>query len=191
MTIFISSDPHFSHDAMWKTFQTAAGPKLRSFSSSEEMNDYIVERHNAVVKPSDHWYCLGDVAMTRPRKVAKWLKALHGHRRLVMGNHDIYHAKEYLEFFERISAMRVLDGILLSHMPLHPQSMDRYRANAHGHIHEGPNLTPAVGVSLRTGNVHVMPYINVTVEHLDDYTPVSLDELSIRAAVFASEPTTK
>ena len=54
--IFVTSDWHFMHD---RAFIWGA----RGFSSVEEMNNAIIERHNKVVSPEDDVYVLGDLML--------------------------------------------------------------------------------------------------------------------------------
>lgn len=178
MTIFFSSDHHFRHTNTWALFKDPEGNPLRPFTSTEEMDECMITRHNEVVKPSDHWYCLGDVSMLRPRFVARQLKALNGHKRLIRGNHDIFKTKEYLEFFDEIYGMRYFDNIMFTHIPLHPQCLGWYAANVHGHVHTGTDLPPVKKV-YKDGSMVVQPYINITVEHTD-YRPLSLEEIKQR-----------
>lgn len=161
--IYAASDWHLGHANMLN-FKREDGSPLRDFTNLDEMNSYIIQKHNEVVKTQDHFYMLGDVAMKREHiaLVAK----LNGHKRLVRGNHDIYRTKEYLPYFDEIYGIRVLDGMIFTHIPIHPESLGRFKANVHGHIHA--NKSP-------NG-----PYINVSVEAID-YTPVSLEELKAKA----------
>lgn len=142
------------------------------------MNETLVERWNTYVKPGDHVYHLGDVAMCRPRMVAHIIKRLNGKKRLVRGNHDIYHTKEYIEVgFEEIYGVRVLEDMIFTHIPIHPASMARFMANVHGHIHN--NQGTAFPTVMRIGpnqEVSWAPYINICVE-VTNYRPVSMDEL--------------
>lgn len=164
--IWFSSDPHFGHDNIIRYCG-------RPFKDSIEMDHEMVERHNQVVKPSHHWYCLGDVTMGRPKTVGIRLEALSGHPRLVRGNHDIYRTREYLPYFDEIYGVRVIDGIIFSHFPLHPSSLGTYRANVHGHIHQNPSPHPVLVSHPRLGERWV-PYINVSMEQIN-YTPVELE----------------
>lgn len=171
MEIWFSSDLHFHHLNIIRYCN-------RPFANPKEMNEYLVERHNAYVKPQDHWYNLGDVTMERDNQgrgleiVAK----LNGHKRLIFGNHDHYAAKHYLKYFEKVMAVQNIDRIEFSHFPIHPLSMGSYLANVHGHIHDKPNYDPVLRVDKTTGRVWVQPYINISVEKTA-YRPVSLDEI--------------
>lgn len=157
MTIFVVSDTHFGHANI---IQYCGRP----FASVKEMDETLVERWNAVVRPQDHVYHLGDVAMRKPD--LSIVKRLNGHKRLVFGNHDIFEAKHYLEAgFQKVMGMRVLDGLLLTHVPVHPGSMGRFRANVHGHVHQSTALS--------------LPYVNACVE-VTGYAPVPLEIISQR-----------
>lgn len=81
--LFFTSDYHAFH---WNILSLGKG---RPFSSIEEMHAVIADRHNAVVKPGDLVYFLGDFALK-----TKWQQALNFRKRLVgnfyfiLGNHD-------------------------------------------------------------------------------------------------------
>lgn len=166
---FVISDTHFTHRNILE-FKDHEGKPLRPFASVEYMDELIVNRWNAVVRPQDHVWHLGDVAMRR--QLLPIVRRLQGHKRLVMGNHDIFAVEEYLKAgFEKVMGMRVLDGLLLTHVPVHPQSLGRFKVNVHGHLHSRVVLTADGRVDPR--------YINVSVE-LTDYTPVSLETIKSR-----------
>lgn len=162
MNIWVLSDTHFGHANILK-FKREDGSPLRSFANPDEMDEYMIERWNSVVKPSDHVYHLGDVAMRREH--IRLIGRCNGHKRLVRGNHDIYKTKDYLPYFEEIYGIRVLDNLIFTHIPIHPDSLGRFTANIHGHIHA--NKSPEG------------PYCNVSVEAID-YTPVALEDLRDR-----------
>lgn len=155
MTLFFLSDTHFSHENI-------IGYCGRPFASAEEMDEAIVERWNARVRPGDHVYHLGDVALRRQHLGI--VKRLSGRKRLLFGNHDIFDYKDYVAAgFEKLAAYRVLDGLMFSHIPIAERSLGRFAANVHGHTH----------------NNEVDPnprYFNACVEVLN-YTPVSLEEI--------------
>lgn len=160
--IWIISDTHFGHANILK-FKREDGSPLRPFSNPDEMDEHMIERWNSVVKPQDHVYHLGDVAMRREH--IRLIARCNGHKRLVRGNHDIYKTKDYLPYFEEIYGIRVLDNLIFTHIPIHPESLGRFTANIHGHIHANQSPSGA--------------YCNVSVEAID-YTPVALEDLRSR-----------
>lgn len=162
--IFITSDTHFSHAACIFKFKRLDGTPLRDFASVEEMDETMIARWNEVVRPQDKVYHLGDVTM---KKAPLELCArLNGHLRLVRGNHDIYDTKEYLKYFDEIWATRVFEDMVLSHIPIHEQSLtQRYRVNVHGHLHHNKSYGHR--------------YLNVCVEHTD-YRPLAIEEVRQR-----------
>lgn len=161
--IFFSSDLHLGHQNSWEKFKNEDGSPLRPFTSTEDMNEEIIERHNAVVSPQDTWYCLGDVAINK--KFLHLVKRMNGHKRLVRGNHDIFDDRFYNEIgFEKIYGVRVFtDHFICSHIPLREEQItERFRANLHGHLH---------------GNFINSPiYLSVCVERIN-YTPLHFDEI--------------
>lgn len=156
--IFFASDLHLGHQNICK-FQRDDGTPLRPWDDVNEMNECIIENWNRVVKPTDKVYDLGDVVMKRA-----WLPLvgrLNGKKRLIRGNHDIFNTKEYAEYYDEIYGVRVLEDMILSHYPLHRESINR-ETNVHGHLHYR---------EIPDGK-----YFNVSMECID-YKPISLEDL--------------
>lgn len=173
MNLWFISDTHWGHENIYRVpFRDASGNPIRPFSSAEEADNVMIERWNAVVKPSDHIYHLGDVVI-KHRSHLGILKKLNGHKRLVRGNHDIFKTASYLEFFDEIYGVRVIDGMIFTHIPLHPASLGRFKLNVHGHLHTGQ-------VTLPDNNLELDPrYLNISVEHTN-FAPISLDQIKAR-----------
>lgn len=168
-TIFVISDTHFGHKNIL-TFTRQDGSPVRPFASVEEMNETMIQRWNEVVRPQDHVYHLGDVVMHK--RDLPIVGRLNGHKRLLGGNHDIHKTKEYYQYFEEIKGVRVFEklDLILSHFPLHPESLRGNWVNVHGHTH---NNVPALHFGPR--------YLNVSVEMID-YRPITLEEVQKRVA---------
>src|ERR1041385_2370587 len=148
-TIYLISDTHFGHSNILN-FKLDDGTPMRPFETVQEMDEYMVYKWNDVVRPQDHVYHLGDVTMNAAGLGI--LSRLRGHKRLVRGNHDIYKTKMYLQYFDEIYGVRVLDDLILSHMPLHPESVKERWTNVHGHLH---NNVPANHFGPKYFNVSV------------------------------------
>ena len=81
---------------------------------------------------------LGDIVINR--RNMHILGRLNGRLVLVKGNHDIFQLKDYVPYFDDIRAYVVqLDSdknkVILSHIPIHPESLGRFGVNIHGHLH--------------------------------------------------------
>ncbi len=166
--IWIASDHHIDHHNMLEVpFTLQNGERMRPFTTVEEMKEYMIGRHNTVVRQHDHVYFLGDFAMHK--RNVEWAKLFNGKKRLVRGNHDIFPTRTYLEAgFQEIYGVRVFEDIIFSHIPLHPESIkERWLGNVHGHVH---NNVP---------HGHFGPkYYNVCVEMIN-YTPIALEDLRV------------
>ena len=178
---FVISDTHFGHTNSWEKFKLPNGDPLRPFTSTEEMDETMVERWNAVVRPQDTVYHLGDVVINK--KSLHHVKRLNGKKRLVRGNHDIFKDAEYREVgFESLYGVRVfVDKFILSHIPLHPDSVtERFRVNVHGHLHAGEVKLSAIDMDTNSTKQYIDPrYLCVSVENTD-YRPLSFDEVEAR-----------
>ena len=131
--VFVISDTHFGHANILQ-FTRTDGSRVRTFSCVEEMDEFMVEKWNSVVRPQDKIYHLGDVAMSKHHIAT--VGRCNGHKRLVLGNHDTHPIKLYLPFFEDVYSGRLLDRMMLTHIPVHPESIGKSIANIHGHIHD-------------------------------------------------------
>jgi len=74
--------------------------------------------------------------------------------------------------------------MILSHVPIHPDSLARFGCSIHGHLHANRVMKPR-GFDAKTGEIlysnEIDPrYHNVSVEQLPDYAPISLEDLKIR-----------
>lgn len=165
--IWLISDTHFGHSGILNFFQPDGITKLRPFSTVEEMDDIMVENWNLLVKPHDRVYHLGDVVINR--KALKTVARLNGKKRLVRGNHDIFRTKEYIEHFEEIYGVYVMEDMILSHIPLARESITkRFGTNVHGHTHGNSIPDPA--------------YLCVCVEHIG-FRPIHIDEVRDRIRI--------
>lgn len=159
--IFFISDTHFGHEKTCSVFKRPDGSSLRPFANAEEMDQEMIKRWNSVVGHNDKVYHLGDVVINK--KFLPVMKELNGNKRLIRGNHDVMKLSQYREYFGDVYGVRVLKGLILSHIPLHRESVvPRMGVNVHGHLHANDIADGA--------------YINVSVEQID-YTPISMDDL--------------
>jgi calcineurin-like phosphoesterase family protein len=165
--IFFISDHHFAHSKPYNTFLRKDGSFLRNeFANAEEGDQAIIDRHNAVVKDNDRVYFVGDVCFHRKHlyKVGQ----MKGRKVLIKGNHDLLALKEYQEYFDDVRAIHQFSGLLITHIPVHEQSLGRWGFNVHGHLHWEV-------IRDKAGNPDPR-YFNVSVERVN-YTPISLEEV--------------
>lgn len=162
---FFAADHHFSHRKILE-FTNLDGSKLRDFGSLEEMNYHIVQQHNKVVRSNDRVYFLGDVTLTKNLETLDIVSRMNGIKTLILGNHDIHSMETYAKYFKAIKAIHVMDGFVLTHVPIHPVSIGRWGINIHGHLHSNKIMDPS--------------YFCVSMEQLDDYTPISLEQIKAK-----------
>jgi calcineurin-like phosphoesterase family protein len=105
---------------------------------------------NETVRPNDKVYHLGDVVINR--KSLGIMRRLNGDKVLIRGNHDIFRDVEYREHFRELRAYHVMNGMILSHIPVHEDSLGRFGVNIHGHLHTN-RVMKARGVDAKTGKV--------------------------------------
>ncbi len=153
------------------TFTRADGVTvLRDFKNIDEMDEHMIAQHNKTVKPSDKVYFLGDVAFNK--KALANVARLNGEKVLIKGNHDKEKLTEYVKYFKDVRGSHQFDGMLLTHIPVHVNSLGRWPVNVHGHLHSNV-------VTFESTKLPDPRYVCVCMEQLEDYTPISLEELKL------------
>jgi len=131
--VFLTSDTHFGHAGVCKFLRDDGVTKLRPWDNPEDMDEEMVKRWNETVRPNDKVYHLGDVVINR--KALSIMHRLNGDKVLIRGNHDIFRDDEYRNHFRELRAYHVMNGMILSHIPIHSDSLGRFGTNIHGHTH--------------------------------------------------------
>lgn len=171
--VFLRADDHFGHANIIK-FTDNYGKVLRVFDTIDDHDEYLIYRHNRVVKPNDKVYFLGDVANAKSiHKIAR----MNGDKVLIKGNHDVLKLSQYTPYFRDIRGCHQFDGMFLSHVPIHTESLARWKVNVHGHLHH--NRVMLRGFNGKPVEIDER-YQCVSMEHLDDYQPISLEEMKSR-----------
>lgn len=137
------ADLHFYHSSLLDHMD------CRGFSSVEEMNEYMIEQWNSVVRPNDETVVLGDFSIGKAEETSEIFRRLHGKIYLVRGNHDrflddkefkaprLVWVKDYAEMSDNKRK------VVLSHYPIMFYN-GQYRRDdkgipktymLHGHIH--------------------------------------------------------
>ncbi|PNX49309.1 MAG: hypothetical protein BV459_00215 [Thermoplasmata archaeon M11B2D] len=165
---FLIADPHFGHHGVCR-FLRDDGSKLRPWDDVSEMDEEMVLRWNDTVRPTDKVYVAGDVVINR--KSLSILPRLNGTKVLIKGNHDIFKMSDYAPHFKDIRAYHILGGCLISHIPVHEESLSRWKCNIHGHLHYRRVVDADGFIDPR--------YFCVSVEHID-YRPIHIEEVFTR-----------
>ena len=179
--VFLVSDTHFGHTGVCRFTKADGVTKLRPWTDPDEMDEEMVKRWNETVRPNDKVYHLGDVVINR--KSLKTLHRLNGDKVLIRGNHDIFRDTEYNMYFRELRAYHVMNGMILSHIPVHEASLGRFGVNIHGHLHAN-RVMKARGVYADTGEVIYSDYIDpryhcVCVEQTD-FRPILFEDVMKR-----------
>lgn len=170
--VFLVSDTHFGHAGVCRFTRRDGVTKLRPWDSAEEMDEEMVRRWNDRVRPNDKVYHLGDVVMSR--RSLSIMDRLHGDKVLIRGNHDIFKDEDYRKYFRELRAYHVMNGMILSHIPIHSESLGRFGVNIHGHTHADRVMRP-LSTSGRLDVVDVR-YHCVCVEQTD-FAPILFEDV--------------
>jgi calcineurin-like phosphoesterase family protein len=177
-SVFLTSDTHFGHAGVCKFTEADGVTKIRPWTDPDEMDEEMIKRWNETVRPNDKVYHLGDVVINR--KSLSTLHRLNGDKVLIRGNHDIFRDDEYRRYFRELRAYHVMNGMILSHIPLHEASLGRFGVNIHGHLHSN-RVKKARGIDATTGKTlysdeNDVRYHCVCVEQTD-FTPILFEDV--------------
>lgn len=134
MNTFFTSDHHFGHARV-------IGYTNRPFQDVQEMSERLVENWNAVCKPGDVVYHVGDLAFLKPDEIPALVKRLNGQIHLVRGNHDRFLKDKKRDFgFAWVGDYKELkvgdQKIVLLHYPLLTWNGRHHGSwSLHGHSH--------------------------------------------------------
>lgn len=162
MDVFFASDHHFSHKNFLK-FTKSDGTLCRPFSSVEEMDELMINRHNSVIGPKTKIYFLGDVCFDRKR-FESIMPRLNGQKRLILGNHDKFSPDVYGKYFDKVlESWQPVRNLVFTHRPILLGSSEaKLQLNVHGHTHHHVIDDPR--------------YLNICVEQTD-YYPIHWEDI--------------
>ena len=176
-SVFLVSDTHFGHAGVCR-FTRDDGSKLRPWTDPDEMDEAMVKAWNEIVKPTDKVYHLGDVVINR--RALGILRRLNGDKVLIRGNHDIFRDTEYREHFRELRAYHVMNGMILSHIPVHEASLGRFGVNIHGHLHANRVKKPR-GYDVKTGTMlysdEIDPRYHCVCVEQTDFRPILFEDV--------------
>lgn len=130
---FYISDWHYGH-ANCLNFDN------RPFKTIADHDAELIRRWNAVVRPGDIVYILGDMFWCKASEAIPVLKQLNGQKVLIKGNHDRCHDNEFKSCFVKIVEYLEVedegDNIVLCHYPI-PCFKNHFYGWMHfyGHVH--------------------------------------------------------
>ena len=171
-SVFLVSDTHFGHTGVCRFVRNDGVTKLRPWDTAEEMDEFMVKAWNERVRPTDKVYHLGDVVINR--KALGIMRRLNGDKVLIRGNHDIFKDTDYREHFRELRAYHVMNGMILSHIPIHSESLGRFGVNIHGHLHANRVMLP--GFNGKITDIVDVRYHCVCVEQTD-FAPILFEDV--------------
>ena len=169
MSIFFTADTHFHHKNIIKY-------EDRPFTSIEEMNETMIKKWNAKVKPNDSIYIIGDFIFSDGETANKLIKRLNGRKQLIKGNHDSFlrdrsFDRSLLEWVKDYYLLRINNmKFILFHYPIQVWDCKHHDSiHLYGHVHSNKDNHHPLLIEL--GKAY-----NVGVD-VNNYEPISLEEV--------------
>ena len=141
MTIWFTADTHFGHAGIIRH-------RARPFSTVEAMDEGLIQAWNAVVRPRDTVWHLGDLAFGPRGTAERCHRRLNGRKHLIVGNHDGAEVRGLpWESVHDVAELHV-DGVrlVMCHYPMltwHGAARNRGAhvdaVMCHGHVHGTPS----------------------------------------------------
>jgi len=169
--VYAISDQHLGHSATFEHFKRADGTPLRPFKSLDEMHQTFITNWNNTVTSGDLVLHLGDVAFSG-QAYDEIMPQLNGTKYLVRGNHDRLSEGRYRRHFNRILGVYIRDNYCFTHVPIHPESLARWKGNIHGHLHANKVMWYPIAKDPEPDP----RYFNASVEQIN-YTPIDFEEI--------------
>lgn len=129
--IFVAADYHFGHSNIIKYCN-------RPYKDVDEMDKALIKNHNSVVSNNDKIFILGDFAFKNKDSISEIVKQLNGRKTLIMGNHDRYSYRYYLDAgFDEVYSCPIIykNFFVMSHEPIFMNNNVPF-ANIYGHVHD-------------------------------------------------------
>ncbi len=188
------ADLHFFHEKLNTSMD------CRGFADAEQMNEYMVQKWNARVKPDDEVVILGDLSFGKAAQTNELLQRLKGRLYLIQGNHDrfledkAYDASRFVWIRPYEEMKDNGRKVVLCHYPILCYN-GQYRLDKngapkaymlYGHVHDTfdqrlmerfQEITAASVRQSPDGTIRHIPcnMINCFCQY-SDYTPLTLDE---------------
>lgn len=171
---WVYSDPHFYHRNICR-FEREPGVKLRPWDDANEMTEDMIRWYNEMVDDQDRVYILGDVAFS-PANMKNSVGRMKGRKVLVPGNHEPPKMRKYFDLFDDVRGYVVKKGFIMSHIPIHPGSLSRWKLNIHGHTHANETMYDAGESFGQTVELPDPRYFCACVEQTN-FRPILLDDI--------------
>jgi calcineurin-like phosphoesterase family protein len=132
---WFTADMHFGHANIIRLCN-------RPFSDVNEMNEMLVANFNALVRPNDKVFFLGDIAFKD--RADKYLPRLNGYKVLIEGNHDVKYNQSLFDEIcqireENINTRGRAYRFVMCHYPmLEWPGYYKGAIHLHGHQHNKP-----------------------------------------------------
>ena len=158
---FFTADEHYGHKNIIRYCK-------RPFTSVDEMDAVLIQRHNEVVQESDTIIHAGDFTLAKKSRMEEYRKQLIGKHIFLMGSHDKWTPPPYIFIWEKNIANRL---IVVCHYAMRTWPKSHYDSwQLYGHSH---------GTLEPRGKQWDIGVDN------NDYYPVSFDQL---VAIMKSRP---
>jgi calcineurin-like phosphoesterase family protein len=105
---------------------------------------------------------------------------LNGDKVLIRGNHDIFKDEDYTPYFRSLRGYHYMNGMILSHIPVHVESLGRFGVNIHGHLHAN-RVKKIRGVNAKTGEIlysdEIDPRYHCVCVEQTDFAPILFEDV--------------
>ena len=112
------------------------------------MNNYIISKHNSIVKNDDIVIHLGDISAGlkgRKQQLKEQLMKLNGRKILLRGNHDYESDNFYIDAgFEKVGQYMIIKDMFLNHYALEDNEYTKYEEKQMIEIFKTSNCTTIV-----------------------------------------------
>lgn len=164
------AEHYFSSDYHWGHTNVLEYDK-RPFETIEDHDNYIMECHNKIVRPTDHFWFLGDLFLGKDINDAElMLRDMNGIKHFIKGNHD---HSDTIDLYKAVGIYHgeqvtiVIDGqkIILNHCKMYVWPNSHHGSwNVHGHSHGTLDKVPwgkSIDVCIHTRSYYPLSFAEI------------------------------
>jgi len=172
---YLVTDTHFFHERM-----------IEFCNRPVDFGQRIITQWQAIVKPQDIVYHLGDVTWGSKEQLTTIMGGLPGTKILIRGNHDRNHSNNWFmqAGFSAVLEKAQVSGVILSHFPaiMNQEEIDKGIINVHGHFHNNSAKKWEKHIAQRITNSHYLLILEDV-----EYKPVSMESIMKRKFIINSK----
>lgn len=158
-TEIIASETNLIEEEVLEILRSKSKEEIKKLMKIHD--EFLIKKWNKMIRNNDVVFFLGDFTLGDREYTKELIGKLKGRKRMIMGNHDRFQTKFYLDAgFEEVSRYPILFNhhIMLSHEPLPHDMIPEGCINFFGHVHSKTDFNWSRGKCVSIEQTDFRPY---------------------------------